>query len=176
MSHLLTQTTQLHAKRASISYRTKVIIPIDIISPPRRKRYRRTTSTKHSKRQNEQHQQTGSVKRTRDQIRIISKDSRMIVAKIVLHKEARCNLVENDACLWLIVRDVSGVLDELREIELGERETADFGDELDQSAELVTYRIDIKGKLTFTTAQWTTTQPAPIARPIGTIEYVVPDL
>jgi hypothetical protein len=55
----------------------------------------------------------------------------MVVAKVVLHEEARCDLVEDDAGLWLIVWNVSGILDELGEIELGEREVADFRNELE---------------------------------------------
>lgn len=61
----------------------------------------------------------------------------MVVAKVVLHEEAGCDLVEDDACLWLIVRDVSRVLDELREIELIQRETADFRDSLEWSVWLI---------------------------------------
>lgn len=57
----------------------------------------------------------------------------MVVAKVVLHEEAGCDLVEDDACLWLIVRDVSGVLDELGKVELVKREAADFRDDLEWS-------------------------------------------
>lgn len=49
---------------------------------------RDTRSPKHRKRQNKHDGQTSPIKRSRNQIRVILKDPRMIVPQIVLHEEA----------------------------------------------------------------------------------------
>lgn len=53
-----------------------------------------------------------------------------MIAQPVLAEEARQAPREQHARLALVVGNVPGVLDELRQVELVEAEAADFGDEL----------------------------------------------
>lgn len=85
---------------------------------------------KHRKRQDEQHRESGTVKGASDQVRIVLEDARPVVPQVELDEEAREDLAEDDACLRLVVRDVAGELYELREVDVGDVEAADFGDEL----------------------------------------------
>lgn len=77
-----------------------------------------TTSTEDRKRQDEKHRQTRAVKCSRDQIRVIFEDARVVVSEIVLDEEPGRKLAPDDACLALVVGYVSGVLDELGEVEV----------------------------------------------------------
>lgn len=101
-----------------LSRRAKIIVSIDIITPPRGERNRRTTGPEDGKGKDEEHCETGTVKRARNQVRVVLEDARVVVAQVVLDEEAGWNLVEDDAGLRPVVWDVPCILDELGEVEI----------------------------------------------------------
>lgn len=113
-----------------LRYRTKVVITVDVVAPPLREGYRRAAGTEDGKGQNKKHRKTSAVKGTSDQVRIVLEDARAIVAEVELDVESGNNLAEDDASLGRVIRDISGVLDELGEVEIREREASNFGDKL----------------------------------------------
>lgn len=110
-----------------------VVVPINVVAPPGREWDRLAACTKDGKRQDEESDQTGSIPSTGHQVRVVSEDPGLVVSEVELDKESRDELGEQDAGLRLVVRDVSGVLDELGEVEIGSVETSDFGYELSSS-------------------------------------------
>lgn len=106
---------------------TAVDIPV---APPRRERHDGTTGPKHGEGQDEEHRQAGAVKGAGDQIRVVLEELGAVVAQIKLDEEAADDLAEDDARLRRVVGDVARVLNELREVDLVQAETADLGDEL----------------------------------------------
>lgn len=102
-----------------------IIIAGDVVAPPLWKWNSRTSSTKHCKRQNEQAGQAGTVKRAGNEIGVVPEDARSVVAEIELRIEADNRPAEQYTSLRLIVRDVSGELDELWKVDLIQREFTD---------------------------------------------------
>ena len=123
-------TTPKRTSFCLLSNRAKVYIPIRIVPPPLWEQHRRTTSTKDCKRQDEQCRQTSSIPSTRDKIGVVFKDAWSIVTEVKLCEETGNDLTENNAGLGCIVGDVAGILDKLREIDLGDWEVADLWDKL----------------------------------------------
>lgn len=81
---------------------------LSIVPPPRR-----SHCTKDRKRQHKKHRQARAIPRACDQVHAIPENARLIVAQIILAKEARQDPAEQDACLALVVGDEASVLDEL---------------------------------------------------------------
>jgi hypothetical protein len=107
-----------------------IIIPRHIIPPPLREWNRRPAGPKHRKAQDEQTSQTRAIKCARNQVTVVLEDARAVVAQVELRVEADNCPAEEHAGLGLVVRNVPGVLDKLREVDLIDGEVADFGDEL----------------------------------------------
>jgi hypothetical protein len=107
-----------------------IIVPRHIIPPPLGKRNRWSSRSKNRKRQNKQARQTRAIKRASNEVRVVLEDARAVVAQVKLREEADNDPTEEHARLRLIVGDVAGVLNELREVDLAEREVTDFGDPL----------------------------------------------
>jgi hypothetical protein len=104
----------------------KVIVAIDVVPPPAWERVSRTTSTEDSKGKDEKNSETCAIKGTSHQVRVIPKNARTVVSEVELNEEAREQLAQNDTCLALVVRDVTSVLDELGEVDVGNIEILDL--------------------------------------------------
>lgn len=109
-----------------------VIVASNVVPPPLRERDCRASCTEDSKGQDEQASQTSAVKRASNEVRVVLEDARSVVAEVELRVETNNGPAEKDACLRLVVWNVTSVLDELREVNLVEREPADPGNELMQ--------------------------------------------
>jgi hypothetical protein len=109
---------------------TKIVVTIDVVAPPWGKGNRRTTSAEDGKGQDEEYQETGTIKSAGDQVRVVLEDARAVVAEVELDEEPGSNLVEDDASLGLVVRDIPGVLDKLGEVEIREWEASNLRDKL----------------------------------------------
>lgn len=114
----------------SFRHRAEVIVAIAVIPPPTREGLRTSSSAKHSKRQDEQRQQTSTIHSTSQQVRVVLENTRAVVAKVELREEASDKLTEDDASLGLVVRDITSIGDELRHVDVVGGEFADLGDEL----------------------------------------------
>lgn len=90
--------------------RTQIVVPLGIIPPPTRERHGRPAGAKHGKRQDKQRRQTGPVKRTRDKVRVVAEDARLLVAQIHLHVETRQHLAQDHTRLRRVVGDVARIL------------------------------------------------------------------
>lgn len=86
------------------------------------------TCSEYGKRQNEENRETSSVKSSSHQVGIVFEDSWPVVAQIVLNIEAGDDPAEDDTGLTLVVRDVSGVLNELGHINLCHIKSSDARD------------------------------------------------
>jgi hypothetical protein len=113
-----------------VRHRTEIVVPIRVVTPPRREGVGRTSRTEHRKGKNKQHSQTSTIKGTGNQVRIVLEDARAVVAEVVLDIETGEDPAEDNTGLALVVRDVASILDELGHIDIGNVETADFGNEL----------------------------------------------
>jgi hypothetical protein len=90
----------------------------------------RATSTEDSKGKDEKDSETCAVKGTSYQVGVVSKDSRAVVSEVELNEEAGDQLAEDDTSLTLVVWDVTSVLDELGEVDVGDIEVLDLRVEL----------------------------------------------
>lgn len=79
---------------------------------------RLATSPEDSKRQDKQCSETGTVKSTCDKVHVVLEDTRLVVAEVVLAEEAGGNPAENHAGLRLVVRNETGILQELSHVDL----------------------------------------------------------
>jgi hypothetical protein len=113
-----------------VSGRAKIEVPVDVVAPPRREGNRGSSGAEHGKGQDEQRCETGAVKCTCNQVRVVLEDTGTVVAEIELDKESSNDLAEDDASLGCIVRDIAGVLDELGHVDLIESEASNLGDKL----------------------------------------------
>jgi hypothetical protein len=114
-----------------LSDRAVVIVSGHIVAPPLRERDRGPTRAKYRERQDEQASHTRAIKCTSDQVRIVLEDARSVVAEVELRVESDKDPTEQHACLRLVVGDVAGELNELREIDLVDGEFANLRYELD---------------------------------------------
>ena len=107
-----------------------VVVASNIVAPPLRERNRGSTSTEHSKRQDEQARQTSAIKGTSNEVRVVLEDARAVVAQVELGVETDNGPAEQDAGLGLVVGNVTSVLDKLREVDFADGEVSDAGNEL----------------------------------------------
>ena len=107
-----------------------VIIARNVVTPPLGEWNRRASSTENRKRQDEQASQAGAIEGTSNEVRVILEDAWAVIAEVELGIETSDGPAEEDTGLRLVVRDVSGVLDELGKVDLVERELANTGNEL----------------------------------------------
>lgn len=114
-----------------LGHRTPVIIPIDVVAPPRWEWYRGATRAKDGEGEDEEDRETGAVPGTRDQVRVVLEDARAVVAEVELDKEAGNELAEYDAGLACVVGNIASVLKQLGHVDLVEREAFDLGHELE---------------------------------------------
>lgn len=112
--------------------RAMVVVSSDVVAPPLGKGDRGATSTEDSKRQDEQACKTCAIESASNKVRVVLEDARPVVAKVELGVEAYDGPAEENACLRLVVRDVTGVLDELGEIDFVDRELSNLRNELQQ--------------------------------------------
>ena len=110
--------------------RAVVIIARNVVTPPLGEWNRRASSTENRKRQDEQASQAGAIEGTSNEVRVILENAWAVIAEVELRVETSDGPAEDDTGLRLVVRDVSGVLDELGEVDLVERELANTGNEL----------------------------------------------
>lgn len=96
-----------------LRYGTMIIVPIGVISPPGRERMTRATGAKHSKGEDEENSETGSIKSTSHQVRVILEDAWAVVSEVELDKEACDQLTHDNTSLALVVGDVTSKLDKL---------------------------------------------------------------
>lgn len=89
----------LLATECLLCHRAKVVVAIDIVAPPRWKGNRRTTGTKDGKGEDKEHCETGTIKCTSNQVRVVLEDSWAIVAEVELNVKPGNNLAENYASL-----------------------------------------------------------------------------
>lgn len=113
-----------------IRHRTMVVVTIDVVAPPRRHGFGGPAGAEDGKGQDEEHRQDCAVPGARDEVHVVTEDAGAVVAEVELGKEAGDDPAEDDARLAGVVRDVAGVLDELREVDLAEGDALDPGDEL----------------------------------------------
>lgn len=113
-----------------LGHRAKVVVTVDVVAPPRGEWYRRTSSTEDGKGQDKENRETSTVKGASDQVRVILEDAWAIVAEVELDEESGKNLAEDDASLRRIIRDITGVLDKLGEVEIRKRKASNPGDKL----------------------------------------------
>lgn len=114
-----------------LGHRAPVIIPIDVVAPPRRERDGGTARAKDGEGEDEEHRETGAVPGARDQVRVVLEYARAVVTEVELDEEAGDELAEDDAGLACVVGNVAGVLNQLGHVDLVEREALDLGDELE---------------------------------------------
>lgn len=113
-----------------LRYGTVIIVPIGVISPPGRERMSRATGAKDSEGEDEENGETGSIKSTSHQVRVVLEDAWAIVSEVELDKEARDQLTEDNASLALVVGDVASKLDKLGQVDVCDIEVLDLGVEL----------------------------------------------
>lgn len=89
-----------------------------------------STRAEYRKAQDEQARQACTIESSRNEVRVVLENARAVVTKVELREEADNGPAQQHARLRLIVWNVSRVLDELREVDLVERELADAWDEL----------------------------------------------
>jgi hypothetical protein len=107
-----------------------VIIARNVVTPPLGEWNRGTASTENGKGQDEQASQASAVESASNEVRVILENAWAVVAKVELRVETSNSPAEDDTGLRLVVRDVTGVLDELGEVDFMERELANTGNEL----------------------------------------------
>jgi hypothetical protein len=105
-----------------------VIVARNVVTPPLGEWNRRATSTENGKGQDEQASQASAVESASNEIRVILEDAWAIIVELRVETDNRP--AEDDAGLRLVVRNVSGILNKLREVDLVERELANTGNEL----------------------------------------------
>ena len=110
--------------------RALVIIARNVVTPPLGEWNRRASSTENRKGQDEQARQAGTIEGTSNEVRVILEDAWAVIAEVELRVETSDGPAEEDTGLRLVIRDVSGILDELGEVDLVERELANTGNEL----------------------------------------------
>lgn len=123
-------TLTFRNKPRLLGHRAEIVVPVDVVAPPRWEGNCGATGAEDGEGQDEEHRQTGSVPGASDQVRVVLEDARAVVAEVELGEESSDDLAEDDASLRLVVWDVAGVLDELREVDLRESEAFDLGDKL----------------------------------------------
>ena len=101
-----------------VGHRTKIIVTIDVVAPPRGKGNSRTTSTKDRKRQDEECHETSTVECPSNQVRVVFEDAWAVVSEVKLGEESSNDLTEDDASLGLVVWNVAGVLNKLWQVDL----------------------------------------------------------
>lgn len=104
-----------------------------MVTPPRGERSRRATGSEDCKRKNKENRQTSSIKGTGDQVRVVLEDARAVVSEVVLGEETRGKLTPDNAGLGLVVWDIAGVLDELRQVDVAKVKAANLGDKLSRN-------------------------------------------
>lgn len=107
-----------------------VIIARNVVTPPLGEWNRRASSTENRKGQDEQASQAGTIEGTSNEVRVILENAWAVIAEVELRVETSDGPAEEDTGLRLVIRDVSGILDELGEVDLVERELANTGNEL----------------------------------------------
>lgn len=117
-----------------LRHRAQIVVTSNIVPPPLRKRNRRASSSKYRKRQDKQASQTRAIKGTRNKVRVVLKDAGPVVTQVELREETHNRPTEKHASLTLVVRNVSRVLNELREVDLAEGEVTDLGHEAHEDA------------------------------------------
>jgi len=108
----------------------KIQVTIGVVSPPCGEGNRRTTSPEDRKGQDEEYCETGTIKSAGDQVHVVLEDARAVVSEVELSEEPDNSPAEEDASLGLVVRNIAGVLDELGEIDLCQREASNLGNKL----------------------------------------------
>jgi hypothetical protein len=113
-----------------LTARAEIVVAIDVVAPPCRERFRRSTGTEDRKGQDEEYRETGTIPCAGDQVSVVAEDAGVVVSKVELLEEPGNKLAEDDASLGRVVRDVAGVLNKLGEVDLVEREASNLGDDL----------------------------------------------
>ena len=114
-----------------LRHRAQVVVTSDVVTPPLRERNRRSTRTKDCERQDEQAGHTRAIECACNQIRIVLEDAWSIVAEVELRVESDNDPAKQHARLRLVVGEVAGVLNELGEVDLVDREFANLWYELE---------------------------------------------